>query len=273
MVRVAQKNSGSSSAKFGITKFSDMSTEEFKSTILMKKKSSPRDPNSNEPVPKSVVDVPAYLDWREKGAGTAVKNQEQCGSCWAFSVTENVESMWIIAGKANDSIAFAPQQIVDCDTSDEGCDGGDPTTAYDYIINAGGIESESAYPYTGEDGTCGFISKDVVGKITSWQYATELLDEETLQANLIAWGPLSVCVDASAWQDYESGVMTYLECAYIPLLDHCVQLVGYNATNSDNNYWIVRNSWGTDWGIEGYIWLTMWEDTCGISQEATSSVV
>jgi len=275
LVRIAEKNAKSSKATYGLNKFSDMSVDEFRNTILMKNRI-PRLHSVDRDIlaPKSNVAVPTNLDWRNKGAVTPVKNQEQCGSCWAFSVTENVESMWILAGKGtNSSVDFAPQQIVDCDTNDDGCDGGNPPTAYEYLISTGGIESESSYPYTGEDGNCAFKSKDVVGTISNWTYATSEGDETTLQNNLVSWGPLSICVDAANWQDYESGVMTWDECAWINELDHCVQLVGYNTADSSNQYWIVRNSWGTDWGVEGYIWLQMWEDTCGLTYEATSSII
>jgi len=273
-IRAAEKNAKSTKAQYGITKFSDMSTEEFRTTVLMKNKITPTKEARSVIAPKQLDAVPVALDWRNQGAVTPVKNQEQCGSCWAFSVTENVESMWILAGKGtNSTVDFAPQQIVSCDTSDEGCDGGNPPTAYAYIIGAGGMESEQDYPYTAEDGTCTFTSSDVVGTISSWKYATTEGDETTLQSNLASWGPLSICVDASNWQDYQSGVMTWDECAWINELDHCVQLVGYNTEQSDNPYWMVRNSWGTDWGVEGYIWLQMWEDTCGITYEATTSVV
>jgi len=273
MIRSAEKNAKSTTATYGITKFSDMSVEEFRTTVLMKNPITPTTSTRDVQKPENVA-VPAALDWRPKGAVTAVKNQEQCGSCWAFSVTENVESMWILAGKGtNSSIDFAPQQIVDCDTSDDGCDGGNPPTAYQYLIGAGGIETETDYPYTAEDGTCKFKKSEVAGSITNWKYATTEGDETTLQANLVSWGPLSICVDASNWQDYQNGVMTWDECAWINQLDHCVQLVGYNTVQASNPYWIVRNSWGTDWGVEGYIWLQMWEDTCGLTYEATSSIV
>jgi len=274
IARVAEKNK-LGGAVYGITKFSDLSPEEFSTKILMKNKITPTQPKEEDIFHSNkVVAVPDYFDWRNEGAVTPVKNQEQCGSCWAFSTTENVESMWILAGKGtNSTVDFAPQQIVDCDNSDDGCGGGDPPTAYDYLISAGGIESEANYPYTAEDGTCKFNAKEVEGKITNWQYACSWEEEATLQTSLLQMGPVSICVDASAWQDYESGVMTWEECAYINLLDHCVQLVGYNTVDSSNPYWMVRNSWGTDWGIDGYIWLEMWEDTCGLTEEATCSIV
>jgi cathepsin F len=278
MERVAEKNAKSRKAVYGITKFSDLSPEEFQTNFLMKNPiqvdKKPRDKNRVLPTKLKNEDLPASFDWRQHGAVTPVKDQKQCGSCWAFSVTENIESMWILAKKAtNSTVNLSPQQIVDCDTNDGGCNGGNTPTAYEYVISAGGQEPESSYPYTAEDGNCRFDKSDVVAKITNWQWATEIYSETEVQNNLVGWGPLSVCVDASSWQDYVSGIMTWEECAYINVLDHCVQLVGYNATNADNSYWIVRNSWNTDWGIEGYIWLEMWEDTCGITYEASSSIV
>jgi len=181
--------------------------------------------------------------------------------------------MWILAGKAtNETLNLSPQQIVDCDDSDMGCNGGNPPTAYEYIIEAGGLEPISDYPYTAEDGTCNFQKSDVVTTISNWQYATSWYSESELQQNLVSWGPLSVCVDAANWQDYQSGVMTWEQCAWVNILDHCVQLVGYDSTAS-TPYWIVRNSWNTDWGIAGYIYLEMGSDTCGITHEATSAIV
>jgi len=270
--RIEEKNT-IRGAQYGVTKFSDMTPEEFKKTILMSNPIHPRNPTAEEILPTKVNAVPNFLDWREKGAVTPVKNQEQCGSCWAFSTVENIESMWILAGKGtNETVDLSPQQVVDCDDSDMGCEGGDPPTAFEYIISAGGLDSESSYPYIGEDENCQFKSNDVAAKITSWQYATTWYSETTLQQNLVGWGPLSICVDAESWQDYTKGVMTWEECAWVNILDHCVQLVGYNSTAA-SPYWIVRNSWGTDWGVNGYIYLQMWEDTCGISHEATCAIV
>jgi len=272
--RIEKLNKKAKYARFGINKFSDMSVEEFQNTILMKNPIIPTQKPNVPVLQTNVAALPTSFGWRDKGAVTAVKDQGQCGSCWAFSVTENVESMWILAGKAkNNTLNLAPQQIVDCDTSDAGCEGGDPPTAYEYIISAGGLEGTKDYPYTAQDGNCNFNKSEIVAKISTWNYATSFYSESELQTNLVGWGPLSVCVDASNWQDYQSGVMTWEECAYVNVLDHCVQLVGYQTQTSKGDFWMVRNSWGTDWGINGYIYLEMGSDTCGIAHEATSSVV
>jgi len=262
-------------ATFGITKFSDVSAEEFKNTILMR---NPIDPSKKMKdvgiLQPKALDLPVSLDWRNSGLVTAVKDQGQCGSCWAFSATENIESMWIRAGKSkNSTLNLSEQQIVDCDDWDLGCGGGEPYRAYEYIISAGGQEPDRDYPYTAVNGNCNFEKSEISAKISSWKYATSEYSEELLQKNLVSWGPLSVCVDASNWQDYQNGVMTWEQCAWVNLLDHCVQLVGYSTKTADGDYWIVRNSWGLDWGIDGYIWLAMGGDTCGIAHEATCAVV
>jgi len=260
-----------SGAKFGLNKFSDMSPDEFSEKVLMK----PFTPIDAELKQKNMliprVASPDTFDWRTKGAVTAVKDQGQCGSCWAFSVTENIESVWILAkGLNNETLPpLAPQQIVDCDTTDLGCDGGNPPTAYDYVQSAGGLDDEKDYPYTAQDGTCAFKSSAVIAKITGYKYATDG-DEGTMKDNLASWAPLSICVDARYWQDYQSGVMTEWQCDWIVQLDHCVQAVGYDLTVS-TPFWIVRNSWGADWGENGYIRLQYGANTCGLTEESTTA--
>jgi len=247
-----------------------MSTEEFRSQYLLKTSlPAVHSPNIPVNVPKSFVAPPPAFDWRSKNAVTPVKDQGQCGSCWAFSVAETAESAYILAGKANaTSLRVSEQQIVDCDTMDGGCNGGNPETAWQYIISTGGLDSEASYPYTAEDGTCAFKKQNVVATVGSWKYACTQGDETTLQQNLLL-KPLSICVDAEYWSDYTSGVMTAWECAWVNELDHCVQLVGYSTTDGSTPYWIVRNSWGESWGEKGYIRLAMGDNTCGLTNEAT----
>jgi C1A family cysteine protease len=221
---------------------------------------------------KKDIEVPQTFDWRNTNKVTPVKNQEQCGSCWAFSATENIESMWCIKNNL-DCTTFtplSPQEIVDCDTTDSGCAGGWPYNAFQFVITEGGMETAANYPYTAQDGTCAFQSNLVAVTISSWQYATTNSDETTLQNNLVGWGALSVCVDASSWQDYTSGVLMAADCTNN--IDHCVQLVGYDMTQS-TPFWIVRNSWGTDWGMNGYIELQYGQDTCAVADVATSCVI
>jgi len=273
---IERLNAQSPNKVFGINKFTDMPQDEFSKFYLLPKgkvQGNKRGTPSSDDLlkPKENIVAPDTFDWRNQGAVTRVKNQAQCGSCWAFSVTENVESVWIIAKKAtNTTLKLSPQQIVDCDTDDEGCDGGDTPTAFKYIIKAGGLESDKDYPYTANDGDCAFHKTKVVAKISAWKYATQNSNEDTMKNNLVSWAPLSICVDAARWQFYSGGVMTSKDCGKD--LDHCVQLIGYDKNSKGVNYWIVRNSWGTDWGLEGYIYLQMGGDTCGCADEATTAV-
>jgi len=258
-------NASHLNTKFGVTKFSDLSKEEFKAKYMGYKPSSLS--IKKEIGTYSDAPIPTSFDWRTKGAVTPVKNQEQCGSCWAFSATEGVESAWFLAKKQ--LIKLSPQQIVSCDTSDDGCDGGDLPTAFGYV-EQNGMETSAVYPYTsgnGDSGTCLYDSSQVVVHISGFQYATQNGNETQMQAASVANGPLSICVDAETWQNYQGGVITH-GCG--DSLDHCVQIVGWSqTTNSNTPYWIIRNSWGADWGLNGYIWVERNKDECGVSDEAT----
>jgi len=230
--------------------------------------------DSTDVLKPTVQDIPATFDWRTQNVVTPVKDQEQCGSCWAFSVTENIESTWMLAKKQTIATfkPLAPQQIVDCDTTDGGCNGGYPATAYAYVESAGGQDTEATYPYTGVGGTCAFNKANVESTISNFKYATTKGDEATLKQNLVSASPLSICVDAANWQDYSSGVMSAWDCCWFCQLDHCVQLIGYDSTAS-TPYYLVRNSWNTNWGEAGYIRLAMGGNACGLTDYATTSIV
>ena len=199
---------------------------------------------------------------------TPVKNQEQCGSCWAFSATETIESAWAMAG--NSIQVLAPQQIVDCDSEMDGCNGGWPINAVQYVVKAGGMEPESDYPYTAQNGPCTFSSSKVVAKATGWQWATKKANETMLAASLVQNGPVSIAVDAEPWMDYTSGIFKASQCGH--QIDHGVQIVGFGAINQGSNggYWTVRNSWGADWGESGYIQLQYGMDTCSVATHAAN---
>jgi len=269
--RIARLNTQAAASglntKFGINEFSDMSPEEFKGKYMGYQPSGKKVeiPEFVDTGSMQLEAIPKSFDWRSKGAVTAVKNQEQCGSCWAFSTTEGVESAWFMAGHPLPNLA--PQQIVDCDNNDDGCDGGDLPTAFQYVKQYG-LEKASAYPYTAEDGTCNYNKAAVVAKITGFQYATQSGNETKMQLASLVHGPLSICVDAETWQDYTSGVITH-NCGNS--LDHCVQIVGWDVTSDGQNipYWIIRNSWGTSWGLQGYLWVERNKNECGVSDEAT----
>jgi len=254
-------------ATFSLNKFADLTPTEFKTYYCGYVPSGKTDIEELE-LPTD-IQAPSTFDWIAKGKVTPVKNQEQCGSCWAFSATENIESVWLIAKDLTPANfqPLSPQQIVDCDKTDGGCNGGNPPTAYEYVIKAGGQDTEASYPYHAVNQACQFKPADVEVKIASYKRVSG-------EANMIdataTVSPLSICVDASQWQFYNSGVMTPSQCG--TSLDHCVQVTGYDISAA-TPYWEVRNSWGTDWGMKGFIRLEYGHNTCGLTQETTTAVV
>jgi len=246
----------------GVTKFLDLTPEEFKAMYLTYV---PRNDSETEHRPLLKLDGPlaSTVDWRTKGAVTAVKDQGQCGSCWAFSATEAIESYFFLA-KGGALQELSPQQITSCDKVDGGCNGGWPYRAYNYVKGAGGMELARDYPYTsgsGQTGVCKFVASKVVAGSGLTGYTNIAKTEAQLQAALNN-GPASVCVAADAFQSYRGGILK--SCP--GQIDHCVQAVGYDTTG---NYWIVRNSWNTNWGEQGYIRIAIGQDLCQIAQDAT----
>lgn len=262
---------------FGITKYSDMFEDEFEATHMGYKGSSERQTAPVLSLENS--EIPATVDWRTKGAVTPVKDQGSCGSCWAFSATEEIESaVFMATGKLE---TLSTQQIISCDKKDQGCDGGDTVTAYKYVEKSGGLDSASDYPdkshKSGRTGKCTWDKEKKV-KVTGFTYATKPCDtgackhqdENALAAALATKGPISICVNAggNGWQNYKRGIYSKKCSGASSKLDHCVQLVGYDKSGS-TPYWIVRNSWNTDWGIDGYMHLEMGKNLCGVADEAT----
>jgi len=248
-------------AVHGVTKFMDLSQEEFR---RMYANYVPLNSTEHQNIKKfDSENLADAIDWRAKGAVTGVKDQGQCGSCWAFSATEAIESTYFLA--TGQLIELSPQQITSCDTTDGGCNGGWPVRAYSYVAGAGGLERDGDYPYTsggsGQTGSCMFNSGRVVGGTAPKTYYYTDGSEGQLQS-LLNIGPASVCLAADAFQTYQGGVLTSCPGS----IDHCVQAVGYD---TGNNFWIVRNSWGPNWGEGGYIRIQMGQNLCQIAADVT----
>jgi len=249
----------------------DLTVKEFKETYLNYKSKVVEEPTFYEQEVSFEASYPSYFNWVNLNATTPVYDQAQCGSCWAFSATETIESYWFLSGKPLTQLSM--QQVVSCDHTSLGCNGGDTPSAYKYVMKAGGIETYANYPYTsgaGKTGTCQFNSQDVYAQISGWSYITKspACNETLMQQATYNTGPLSICVDAITWQFYKGGIVTS-NCGQN--LDHCVQITGFaTSTGSDPiQYWIVRNSWGTSWGEQGFIWIEMFKNLCGIADEVT----
>ena len=207
--------------------------------------------------------------------GTNLSNVGSCGSCWAFSVTGNVEGQWKI--HHGELLSLSEQELVDCDGFDEGCNGGLMENAYKAIIKLGGLESEQDYEYEEVEEKCHFNKSEVEATITG---GVKISQNETEMAQwLVKNGPISIAINANGMQFYMGGVShpwSFL-CAKSGI-DHGVLIVGfgihkYPMFKKDMPFWIVKNSWGPTWGEQGYYRVYRGDGTCGVNQMATSAIV
>jgi len=252
---VAAHNAANHTWQAGINQFSDLTPAEFQAQYLTGLDVNPAD--TVVTAENLEVADAADVDWRDKGAVTPVKNQGQCGSCWAFSAVGIVEGWGFITGTKGTLNNLAEQQLVDCAGSygNQGCNGGWHDKAVDYLAD-GGSCLQTDYPYTGRDGSCKKTCKPVVKPNKSVKGTTE-----AALAAAIAVGPVGVAVDASGgFQSYHSGVFSG-PCG--TQLNHAILAVG--AASSPSKYWIVKNSWGTTWGNKGYIFMAQGKNLCGIN--------
>ncbi|KAK6150002.1 hypothetical protein DH2020_017527 [Rehmannia glutinosa] len=236
--------------KLAINKFADLTNEEFKTSRNGFKMGSHPKPSYKVSSFKyaNVIAVPASMDWRMKGAVTAVKNQGQCGTCWAFSVVATIEAINQI--KTGQLLSLSEQQLVDCDDKEHGCEGGFKNNAFEFIVQNGGITTETNYPYVRFKGICDTMkASEVAVQITGYEVVPANNETALLQA--VANQPVSVSIDSSSLdsQFYSSGVLTG-GCG--TNVDHEVAVVGYGTTTDGIKYWLVKNSWGQNWGEDGY---------------------
>ncbi|KAI3440001.1 uncharacterized protein J3R85_004151 [Psidium guajava] len=263
---------GAEPYRLGINGFTDMTNEEFTASRNgYKKSSSARSSGTKSFRYENDTAVPSTMDWRQKGAVTPIKDQGQCGCCWAFSAVAATEGINQLAtGKL---ISLSEQELVDCDTKgeDQGCEGGLMDDAFEFIVNSHGLTTEANYPYEGVDGTCNAEKEaSPAAKITGHEDVPANSELALLKA--VANQPVSIAIDAggSAFQFYSGGVFTG-DCGTD--LDHGVTAVGYGTSDDGTKYWLVKNSWGTGWGESGYIRMKRDVDAkeglCGIAMQAS----
>jgi cathepsin L len=258
----------------GMNRFGDLTTEEFKQQMNGFKVSAQKtDFDRHTFVAPSHVAIPTAVDWRKEGYVTPIKDQGQCGSCWAFSATGSLEGQTF--AKTKKLISLSEQNLVDCSGKfgNMGCNGGLMDSAFQYIKANEGIDTEPSYPYEARDGKCRFKKADVGATDTGFMDIKHQ-NETDLQAAIATVGPISVAIDAShgSFQLYKSGIYNEPACSATQL-DHGVLAVGYDSTNGQD-YYIVKNSWGTSWGSEGYIWMSRNKmNQCGIATMASYPLV
>ncbi|KAF4516387.1 hypothetical protein B566_EDAN008510 [Ephemera danica] len=274
-------DNGLESYRMGLNNFADMLPSEFRARLTTRSASNQKDrqtsllKQSYSREQSTRISVPESIDWRKLGAVTDVKDQKKCGSCWAFATTGVIEGQ--LFKKTGQLISLSEQNLVDCSRSNEGCCGGYVYKAYNDINSTiGGLVPSKLYPYEGKRDDCRFQPDQSVVKVlryTEIEFGNEIELKEAV-ANI---GPIAVAFqvvkDPSKFKQYETGIYSDTLCTNSKSeLNHEMLLVGYGVQNG-KDYWIVKNSWGENWGENGYARIKSGGNTCGIASDATFPII
>lgn len=264
---VQAHNAAGHSFKLTMNKFAALTPAEYRSLLGLRKtvaiaRGTRRTSKSNA----------ESLDWRDKGAVTDVKDQGGCGSCWAFSTICSIEGTW--AAKKGELVSMSESNLVDCDTYDEGCNGGFMFMALEYIVNFqnGKVMTEADYPYKASARKCAYDDSKALWRVARYVNVTAG-SEDDLQSKVEDYGPVAVAIDAShfSFQLYWGGIYDEPWCSP-GNLDHGVGCVGFGVEGV-TPYWIVKNSWGSWWGESGYIRMIRKDNQCGIATMSSVPIV
>jgi len=262
-------NKGGHSHEVELNKFADLTSEEYQKLLL----GTHIDLGDNfVPATYEVAEpLAAEVDWRTQGYVTPIKDQGQCGSCWSFSASGSAEGAHFKA--TGNLVSLSEQNLMDCSTSygNEGCNGGMMDRAFKYIIDNKGIDTEASYPYKAAKESCRYTTANIGATLKTYKDVASG-SEAALQAAVQSVGPISVAIDASnkSFQLYKSGVYYEPACS-TSRLDHGVLAIGYGTDDvSGKDYWIVKNSWGVKWGMEGFLLMSRnLKNNCGIATSAS----
>jgi len=267
-------NSQGSETVLGLNTMADLTNSEYRNIYLTLRIDGTERLAAEEPFFGSNVPLAVNVDWRPKGAVTDIKDQGQCGSCWAFSATGATEGAYYLSKGVLTSLS--EQNLMDCSTAygNQGCNGGLMDSAFKYIIANKGIDTENSYPYQVKQGTCRFSTANIGATISGYKDIAAG-NEAALQA-AVNQQPIAVAIDASqnSFQLYKSGVYNEAKCSS-SRLDHGVLAIGYGTDETTGaDYWLVKNSWGKSWGIQGFINMSRNKSNqCGIATSASYPVV
>jgi cysteine peptidase B len=260
-------------AEFGVTQFSDYTDEEFRSRLAFSPSSNRTVEHifTDEIVASTLAGTPS-VDWRDKGAVVPVKDQGDCGGCWAFASAATIESAWAIAG--NKLTSLSEQELLAC--ADwfpcTGCGGGEMSCAFQYLTSdaKGKMATEASYPYTagaaGKEGSC---KKGTTAGAT----VTGQKDIPSNEGQMATWvashGPIAIGAHADPWKQYKKGILTSCGSGAV---DHAIVIVGYG-TEAGEDYWLIRNSWGESFGESGYIRIGRGSNVCQVKSQPITAVV
>lgn len=263
-----------------VNQFSDLTASEFKEQRLgfVKNKHAVKSNvgfgSSCSEFSGTGATLPASIDWRTKGAVTGVKDQGQCGSCWSFSASGAMEGAWFVS--TGNLVSISEQELVDCAGiryGSSGCNGGQMDGAFKFAID-NGICTESSYPYTSGDTQTGGSCQKCSAAVTIDECFDVKSNDQLALKEAVSKQPVAIAIEADTryFQSYASGVLTASTCG--TTLDHGVLIVGYGTETNGQMYWLVKNSWGTTWGDDGYVKIARSESksdagVCGIGMEAS----